>query len=273
MPPLPGKAAIAILVALLSCTGQALARDTVTWGLVNFDPKNTSRSDLARTLIQEKLSAYEHVTVAAPIPRIVTEIRNGSNWCWAGAIKTEERESYSILSIPFIFTFPQRIMVRRSRLTDFASNSPLSLEALLQSHSLRTSVARNRVYSTTIDELLKKYPPAQSNSSMSEAIKMLLADRLDYVLEDAGVANVYAQEQGSAGALVALPFKEMSGWVLGRVMCPRNDWGKKVINDINQAVRGERDSPRYRAIAEAFHTEDDVKAIRKAYDDVFLRSE
>jgi uncharacterized protein (TIGR02285 family) len=260
-------------IATLGFAGPVLAKDAITWGLVNFDPNNTSRTDKARELIQEKLPAYEHTTVVAPIPRIVSEIKAGSHWCWAGAIKTDEREAFSFLSVPFIFTFPQRIMVRRERQAEFAAKAPLSLEGLLQDRSLRTSVNQSRAYSPAIDELFKRYPTSQSASGIPEAIKMLLADRLDYVIEDAGVANAHAQQQGRQGGLVALNFKEMSGYVMGRVMCPKTDWGKKVINDINGVIRSERGSPRYRAIVEAFHGEDDARTLRQAYDAVFLKAD
>ena len=252
---------------------QAQPKDTITWGLVNFDPKNTSRSDLARTLIQEKLKNYAHDTVAAPIPRIVSEIRSGSHWCWAGAIRTEEREGFSYLSIPFIFTFPQRIIIRKERRAQFLARGPLSLEALLQDRSLRTGVARSRAYSPAIDALLTRYPPGQYTSSIPEAVQMLLADRLDYVVEDSGVAMAHARQQGREDDLAALSFKEMAGYVMGHVMCPKNDWGKGVVADIDAVLNNERATPRYRFIVDAFHTEDDRHTLRQIYDDVFLKSQ
>ena len=251
----------------------ALAKDKITWGLVNFDPKNTSRTDLARTFITETLDAYEHETVIAPIPRIVSEIKGGSHWCWAGAIKNEEREGFSFLSAPFIFTFPQRIIVRKDRAGEFTNDGALSLEALLRDRSKRTSIARNRAYSPAIDALLARFPPAQSNSSMAEAVQMLLADRIDYVLEDAGVAKAHAQQAGASDALAALTFKEMQGFVLGRVMCPKTDWGRKVIAEINAVLQAQRGSARYRSITETYHDEDERRSLRQVYDDVFLKSE
>lgn len=269
-----GFKTIALAATFLSClAGGAMAGDKVTWGLVNFDPSNTSRTDLARQFITDKLVAYEHETVIAPIPRIVSEIKAGAHWCWAGAIRSEEREGFSYLSVPFIFTFPQRIMVRKDRRAEFSPAGGLSLETLLQDRSKRTTIARNRAYSTSIDALLARFPPQQSNSSIAEAVQMLLADRIDYVLEDAGVAKTHAQQLGAPDALIALTFKEMSGFVLGRVMCPKTDWGKSVIHSINTVLRAERGSARYRSITETYHDEDERRALRQVYDEVFLKSE
>ena len=261
------------LVFAMTLIGHAAAKEEITWGLINFAPENKSRTDLARELIQEKLSAYEHETVIATIPRITSEIKNGSPWCWVGALKNSERESFSTLSIPFIFTLPQQIMVRKDRLPEFTGKGQLSLETLLQDRTLLTSIARSRVYSPTIDALLLRYPPAQSTSSIPEAIQMLLANRLDYVLEDGGVAAVHAKVLGQPDSLVGLPFKEMSPYILGRVMCPKTEWGKKVIADINAVLRAERPTPRYRSIVEAFHSEDENRTLRHLYDDVFLKAE
>jgi len=267
----PFASLVGVLLLLLVHAVQA--GDSITWGLVNFSPANLSRTDLARALIMEKLTDYTHEPINAPIPRIVSEIKSGAHWCWAGAIKNEEREGFSYLSMPFIFTFPQRIIVRRDRQGEFAARSPLSLQALLQDPALHTSVARDRVYSSAIDALFKRYPPPQVTSSIAEAVQMLLAGRLDYVLEDAGVAKIHAQQLGQAQALVALSFKEMAGLVQGRVMCPKNEWGKKVIADINAVLRQERGSTRYRQIVEAYHDPDDQRALRQLYDDVFLTAE
>lgn len=261
----------AMLLAGLATEG--LAKETITWGLVNFAPKNLSRTDLARNFISEKLTNYAHETIDAPIPRIVSEIKGGTHWCWAGAIKNSEREEFSYLSAPFIFTFPQRIIVRKNRLAEFATNGTLSLESLLQDRSKKTSVARSRVYNTTIDALLKRYPPPQATSSIAEAVQMLLADRLDYVLEDAGVARTHADQLGQVDGLAALTFKEMGDLVLGRVMCPKSDWGKQVINEINGVLRTERGSARYRSIVETYHDDDERRALRQVYDEMFLKSE
>ena len=263
----------ATAAVLLGHVCQAQTKDMITWGLVNFDPKNTSRSDLARTLIQEKLDRYTHDTVAAPIPRIVNEIKSGAHWCWAGAIRTEEREGFSTLSIPFIVTFPQRIMVLKERRAQLLARGSLSLEALLQDRNMRTGIARSRTYSPEIDALFTRYPPLHYTSSIPEAIQMLLAGRLDYVVEDAGVAVAHARQQGREDDLVALSFKEMAGYVLGRVMCPKNDWGKRVVADINVVLNGERATPRYRLVVEAFRNEDDRHTLRQIYDDVFLKSQ
>lgn len=258
---------------LASMTSQAWAKDKITWALVNFSPENKSRSDLARELIQEKLTHYEHETVAATIPRIASEIKNGSPWCWVGALKNPERESFAYLSIPFIFTLPQQIIVRKDRLGEFTSKGALSLDSLLQDRTLRTSIARSRVYNPAIDALLLRHPPAQQHSSIPEAIQMLLANRLDYVVEDAGVAAAHAKQLGYADALTSLPFKEMSPYILGRVMCPKTEWGAKVTSEINAVLRAQRVTPRYRAIVEAFHTEDEIRTLRPLYNEVFLKAE
>lgn len=261
------------LLLLGAMAGQAVAVDKITWGLVNWAPGNQSRTDLARELIQEKLSVYQHEPVSATIPRITSEIRSGSPWCWVGAIKNAERETFAVFSIPFVFTLPQQIIIRRERRAEFVGRGSLSLQALLQDRTLRAGTARSRAYNPAIDALLLRYPPSQSYASIPEAIQMLLADRLDYILEDVGVAAVHARQLGQPDALLSLPFQEMSPYILGRVMCPKNDWGRKVIADVDAVLRAERPTARYRSIIEAFHTEDVVRTLRPLYNDMFLKAE
>src|SRR6185436_16705514 len=118
----------------------------------------------------------------------------------------------------------------------------------------------------TIDALLVKSPPAEFLSDYIDGLKMLLANRLDYVVELPIRASYYTKRLGSEGRLVGVPFKEMSNHITTYLMCPKNEWGAGVINEINAVLRAERATPRYRQIIEQWSDEDSVQQIRKIYD-------
>ncbi|MGL5184412.1 TIGR02285 family protein [Herbaspirillum huttiense] len=255
----------------------AVAADQITWGKYNVPPymirsgkfAHQGIFDLTLDIIKKDLPQYEHVELEAPFPRINSEIRKGSHWCYNGMLKTPERERVGYLSLPTSIFLPLRIIVRRDRLTQFQGK--LSLKTLLQNPQLSTSVMRDRSYSPTVDKLLAAYPPRENYSEQVESIGMLLAGRIDYMVELPLLAFEQARVMGQPDALVALPMQEADEVVFNRVMCPRSEWGRQVVEQVNKVLLAERAKPSYRAIVEKWHDPESVAEIRKIYDKVFLK--
>jgi uncharacterized protein (TIGR02285 family) len=268
-----------LVPALLAGTlSSALAADQIVWGKYNVPPymirsgKMVHQGIFDQTLdvLKANLPQYEHVELEAPFPRINSEIRKGAHWCFNGTLKTPEREDYGYLSLPSSIFLPLRIIVRRDRLAQF--KGPQSLQALLQNDQLITSVMRDRSYSPTVDRLLATYPPKENYSEQVEAIGMLLAGRIDYMVELPLLAFDQSRIMGHPDELVAIPMQEADEIVFNRVMCAKNEWGRKVIERVNKVLIANRGKPYYRAIVEKWHDPDSVAEIRKIYDSVFLKT-
>ncbi|MCA1325391.1 transporter substrate-binding domain-containing protein [Herbaspirillum sp. alder98] len=265
-----------LLVSLLSQA--ALAADQIIWGKHHVPPymiregalANQGIFDLTLNVLKDHLPQYEHMELAAPFPRVISEIKRGSHWCYIGTLKTPEREGDGYFSLPTSIFLPLRIIVRRDRVAQF--QGPQSLQALLRNRQLVTSVMRNRSYSPTVDRLLAAYPPKEFYSEQAEAISMLLAGRLDYMIELPLLASDQARLMGHPGELVAIPTQEADEVVFNRVMCPKNEWGRKVIAQVNIVLNENRDKPYYRSIVEKWHDPASVAEIRKIYDTVFLKT-
>lgn len=265
----------ALLVSMLC---PALAADPIIWGKYNVPPYMIRTGEFAHQgifdqtldVLKDQLPQYEHIELEAPFPRINSEIRRGSHWCFNGTLKTPERETYGYLSLPSSIFLPLRIIVRRDRLAQF--KGPQSLQALLQNDQLITSVMRDRSYSPTVDKLLAAYPPRENYSEQVEAIGMLLAGRIDYMIELPLLASDQARNMGHAGELVAIPMQEANEVVFNRVMCARNEWGRKLIEQVNRVLIANRGKPYYRSIVEKWHDPESVAEIRKIYDSVFLKT-
>ena len=274
-------AGLAAVVTTLAPWADVHAKDTITWGWIDNAPgsiptgadRNRGIEDQIRALLKERLTDYDHEEVQAPIPRVINEIKTGNHWCATGFVKTAEREAFAHFSVPAAFWLPPRIIVAKEKRTEFESRGELSLEQLLANRALRTGVVRGRAYSPTIDALLQKSPPSEFHSDYIDGLKMLLADRIDYVIELPIRASYYGKRLGTDDKLVGLPFKEMSNHIPTHVMCPKNDWGAKVIQAISTVLRAERPTPRYRQIIEQWSDEDSVRHIRRIYDSVLLKSE
>lgn len=268
-----------LLAALLmTALPPAIAADQIVWGKYNVPPymirfgefMHQGIFDQTLDVLKAQLPQYEHVELEAPFPRINSEIKKGNHWCFNGTLKTPEREGYGYLSLPSSIFLPLRIIVRRDRLSQF--KGPQSLQALLRNDQLITSVMRDRSYSPTVDKLLAANPPKENYSEQVEAIGMLLAGRIDYMVELPLLAFDQARGMGHAGELVAIPMQEANEVVFNRVMCARNEWGRRVVEQVNKVLIANRSKPYYRAIVERWHDPESVAEIRRIYDGVFLKT-
>jgi uncharacterized protein (TIGR02285 family) len=117
---------LSLLIPSLLCNA-ALAGDQITWGKYNVPPymilegtwAHQGIFDQALDVLKAQLPQYEHVELEAPFPRIYSEIKKGSHWCFNGALKTPQRESEGYFSLPSSIFLPLRIIVRRDRLAEF----------------------------------------------------------------------------------------------------------------------------------------------------------
>jgi len=256
----------------------AMAADQIVWGKYNVPPYMIRTGEWAHQgifdqtldVLKEKMPQYQHVELEAPFPRINSEIKKGSHWCYNGTLKTPERESYGYFSLPSSIFLPLRIIVRRDRLNDFKGRQ--SLQSLLQNHRYITSVMRDRSYSPTVDKLLAAYPPKENYSEQIEAIGMLLAGRIDFMIELPLLAFDQARVMGHPGELIAIPMQEADEVVFNRVMCSKNEWGRQVVEQVNKVLIVNRGQPYYRRIVERWHDPESVAEIRKIYDSVFLKT-
>ena len=245
----------------------------VPYMIADGPDRGTGIFDRVRRLLDERLDGTRHRTIVAPFPRIFSALKDGADWCFVGGVETPEREGVAAFSLPVAMFYPLRIVVPTAQRARFEALRPLSLEGLLRDGSLRTSFLRDRSLGPAIDGLLRRNPPAESHSDFRQAVRMLLAGRIDYLVDYPGIAGYGAKEQGQEGALVGLPFAEAPEPVFSRVMCAGTDWGRRMIARIDAVLRAERPTPAYRGIVEAWSAGEDLATIRAAYDTAFLHGE
>lgn len=281
VPPAALLRSLATGVLLCAATG-AQAGNRITWGWFNAAPymiadgaeRQHGIFDEVRQLLRDELPHYTHKEVQAPFPRIVEEIRNGKPWCFVGGVRTPERDGYAYFSAPVAIFLPFKVIVHQSRLAQLgAVDGSVSLQALLGTRTLRTSVLKGRTFTPAIDALLARRPPSQYHSEFNEALRMLLANRLDYLIDFPLIASYTARQMGREGELVALAIRESTDYTFNRVMCARTEWGRKVIADVDAVLRTERATARYRQVVEKWSDPDGVIQIRKVYNGRFLGTE
>jgi uncharacterized protein (TIGR02285 family) len=266
-----------VLGMVLLLASGAHAKEKITWGVPQAAPnqivdgpdKGQGIRDQIQQLLQERLVGYEHQTIVATFPRIQSEMKKGDLWCFVGSPRSPALEEFAVFSMPAQISLPRRIIVRKKDLARFEPAAGLSLEALLADRSLQTSFGRGVAFGPRIDALLSKFQP-HVHADDTEALRMLLAGRIDYLYVFPIFATYAARQLGRDAELAALPFSEMTDAVLGRVMCANSDAGRQVIRDVDAILREERPKARYRRIMESWQDEDGVREIRRQYDKLLL---
>lgn len=266
-----------ILLTILACP-VVLAKDQITWGKHHVPPYMIQEGprahqgifDLILDVLKARLPQYQHVELNAAFPRIINEIRNGNHWCFVGALKTPEREQYAYFSLPISIFLPLQVIVRKNDVGRF--NHVESVQDLLRNRRLVTSVMRGRSYGPQLDPLLMANPPQENYSELKEAIGMLLAGHLDYLVESPLVAFDVASHMGHDGALTKIRTAEQGAITYDRILCPKNAWGQQTIERINEILLAVRGEPFYRRIVEKWNDPESVKVIRRIYDTEFLQA-
>ncbi|KMO12927.1 hypothetical protein SQ03_23095 [Methylobacterium platani JCM 14648] len=247
--------------------------DAPPFTIIDGENRGTGIFDRIREVLAARLTDYAVTSVTVPFPRIVASLKAGEEWCFVGGVKTPEREGFAVFSRPVAMFYPLRIVVRAADRDRFAALGPLSLHDLLTARrSLRTSVLRDRAIAPAVDALFRQYPPGQTYARFIEAYRMLLTDRLDYLVDFSSITTYTARALGRSDAFVGLAFAESPEPVFARVMCAGTPWGREVVAAIDAVLATERTSPAYRRIVEAWAAQDDLPRIRAVYD-AFLASD
>lgn len=280
-----------VAVVSISCRlpGSAQAQDSITWMKAALAPfyllegelKNQGYGDVAVTLMQEHLAGYEHGIIEANIARHIYALKKGKKVCTAGLFRTPERESFIEFSIPSFFTLPAVIITTRDKLASFGNVKRVQLNEVLDRGDLVIGHSKERSYGIYLDEVLKKHTgkdnififPGQEFSH--NLFKMLVLGRLDGLIGLPDEAMFQAEQLGIRDKIVTITIEEnqqgFASW-LSAVGCSKNEWGKKVIADINRVLVALRATEQYRATYERWLDEASLDNYRQLYGEIFLQT-
>jgi uncharacterized protein (TIGR02285 family) len=107
-------------------------------------------------------------------------------------------------------------------------------------------------------------------------IQMLLADRADYTIEYPFVANYMANKfQAEYDTKIeSIPIKELQEYGQSRCACPKNDWGKKVIEDFDKMLERVKRTPEFLKIMQMYHTDPkELEEIRQQVTKIIINTE
>lgn len=246
----------ALVAAAMHPVSFALA-DTprITWLVVDWPPymilKNgaapKTAEDLGQGVIDQSMAAfirqlpgYTHDFELLSLQRIWKSIEEGSNFCYAAAYKTPEREKWAYF-LPSIPVQPMGVVVpRRRKWLPTDETGSVSLAALLRTQSLKGRLEASRSYGPVLDQILSQSPnilPRDPVPKMGSLLRPLAYGRFDYTLEYPIVVEYALQQAPFKDELEVLGLSEASEMPTAYIACTRNAWGKQVVLDVDNAIR------------------------------------
>jgi len=271
------------VAAVCACCGvPGNAAETIKWAIADRptsyilegNDKGKGTVDLLYAILKRNMSEYDHKYINMTFGRVLQTMKSGENICAVG-FKDPERSSLAYFSVPAVISLPFSVVYRKGTIERvYGDTDSISIEKLLQNTDLDGGIMQKRSYGE-IDPLIKRYEDKRilhTLSPNSDIIQMLYTDRLDYVIEIVSFANYRARQAGKNDGLRSYAIKEYSQPVLvAHVFCTKNEWGKKMIERINQILIRERKTPEYLELMTHWYDERSRKVIRQYYDSQFLK--
>jgi uncharacterized protein (TIGR02285 family) len=273
------------LLVILASTASTGAKDIVYWQNVNWPPfqilrgadTGKGRFDVIIKLFQDRLPQYEHRNVEMNWSRYWEDVKSGKHILNSMAIKTKERSQYTVFSNVMTFTLPHRIIMTRATIDKIGNPETVFLSDFLKENSVRGIIEQKRSYSPKLDDILKAYEESgnfqRKALEVKHILKMLLSGRIDYTIEYPFVANYLAKtiDLGREIPLGSILIGELPRYVTACIAAPKNDWGVKVISDVNRVIREIKLTDRYRQIHKMWHSDPrELKQIEKIYKELFF---
>jgi uncharacterized protein (TIGR02285 family) len=272
---------------LASIISNAYAKDKITWGVGHQPPRVTfdgvdklgGQGGIQQKLLSNGLSEYYQADyVAMNWARFITELKEERNVCSSFLFKTPEREKYMHFSLPWHIDLPHRIMMTKKTWIAKGKPETLSLRDLSQDHELKGVIAQERSYGT-LDTIINS-PDKPSNltpiaTRPTQSLSMLEKSRIDYTIEYPYFVNRIEEVIGiHTDDIVMVNIEESADYYFNYVSCPKTQWGRKVIERVNNLIQELRIKPSYLDVLKMIHTNDKDKAlVERIYHQYFVSAE
>jgi uncharacterized protein (TIGR02285 family) len=239
-------------------TSLAEGKPRVRWMTLDFPPlfmvsgPEHGVGDYAQGVAVSSLGEYDHVLQAVPpnFQRIEQEIKTHDDVCFAGFLKTPERERFMAFSQPYVLMLPVQLYVPYQRpQPPVGAGGQVDLQALLEGKAFSLGILGGRRYGASVEAVIAPFSDSQvvyrrySKDQLSGLINMMGSHEygLDGILAYASEINYQKAQAGEKSmALRGYPLKGAPPFLFGYFACSASNLGRQVIARIDQAIPGIR---------------------------------
>ncbi len=210
---------------------------------------STTVKDTTR-LLMSSLTQYDFNSGYYQNASITRLLKKLPNSCAPNRIKTPERIKTSIYSLPLNISLDFRLYYRGDVKPDFIpsniinqDNKLISLAALFNANPNHTlAIDNGRSLGQFLDKQIHQLNERNlvirnSDESTTSLIKMLLKNRIDYIIDYPTAVHAVLDKLSIKASLNSLKIANSPGYILGYVACHKGEAGQKVIKNVNKALQ------------------------------------
>ena len=271
-----------LFLSLFFVISQLQAKEKMVWSVIHWPPLmilegenvGKGRSDLFLKMFQGQMPQYEHHTIEMNWNRVWVDIKAGKNVCNIMSLKNAARTEIALFSEPASVILSNRIIFKQGTYDALGKPASISIEQLINDPTLDGAIESSRSYTQALDKIINA-KPKKSNmkryvTSSVQLMKMLVADRFDYLVEYPFIASYSLNGINKPHAkIVSVAIEEIAPYSVSHLACPKTQWGKERIAAFNSALTKLSDSPQYLQAMQSWYANDEERnAVRMGYEEI-----
>ncbi len=190
-------------------------------------------------LIISKLPEYDHKMPLSTLARAIEDIKQEKHSCHPSLFKTVEREKYMYFSNASVVTPTNRVITKKGRFDNYFRDGWIDLREIGKDQNLTFTFVKGRSFTDKVDKIIEQHVREESiffmtNTDLSPSFQMIELGRVDATIAYPFELNYYAKNDSlSLAQFDIYPILGTPLFSTGYVACPKNEWGKLVIEKIN----------------------------------------
>ncbi|RUO36805.1 ABC transporter substrate-binding protein [Aliidiomarina shirensis] len=243
-----------------STSGNATNAETLEWVINTAPPfhivsgplKGQGICDVLIDVVDEAIPELKSNRTVFPQTRITQQFDRNHNQCFPCMIHRPSSSSATYTE-PTHFYYPHGIITTQEHaalITEKYGN-PVKLEKLVSDNSFQLGYPAGRRY-PSLQHIIDGVSGTEitrvvhtGENATAAILAMIKSGRIDYTIEYQILQNFDASTSGTT-PLTFLPIAETEGnFVLGAIGCTNNEWGRNMVNAINQVLPEVRESPEF----------------------------
>lgn len=274
-----------ISLYLIFLTSSSLASElqnpTIHWAIFDWPPYMYTKDKVGPfnqlvELYEDNIKNYQHKRLPMNWSQFYDFAKDKFHACNLMAIKREDRLKYMYFSKPISIGFPIKVIINKSKLKYLEKplQKKISIHSLITNKGLKSIIESTRSYTPQIDKLItlkdQNYNFKRKPIRSKQLLEMLQRGRIDYVIEYSGIVRHHLGsnylEKFQAIELVETPL-----YVFGHAGCPKDEWGKKVISEINAVTKKHALSGKLYKLLESYTGLEEIPKLKKIFHENLLK--
>ncbi|MBF0390037.1 MAG: transporter substrate-binding domain-containing protein [Desulfamplus sp.] len=273
-----------VLFSVLFFDVDASSKETIIWGHGCIPPLYLCEGDNVRgvaanieNIVFENLPDYKHERLNSNLERILESLKTQDKFCCSAIAKNPEREEFAYFSIPAAIVPPIHIFIRKDDHAAFGGADVVSLDKTLEKTNLKFGYPSARSFGSEIDAIIKAHANAPhlsetySSDIVDQQIELLINRRIDYTIGGYFALKIAAKKLGVQDEILPIRISEKEEYLALYFVCPKNGWGRAMVEKINAILKKELPTKRYFEYFKPYYDNGTEDEFKQQYENILIK--